>query len=161
MPSVVPPAVTAVSAEERATRWEALAASRQTVMNERRNIGLRIYFGYVVFNLFLLRGSTEVVPHMKSLLLLRVLVAMAGFISLAIVGGMLRQIELSNRRDRQAYRWYHESALELARGHEPPPEPAVESWWESIQKSWASTWPLLGGILLSVVVLLFALNLKR
>jgi len=108
-------------------------------MVQRREIGLRMFVGWVTFTLLVIRGAFDL--HVRaadvgySRVLLQVLVAG----TYALLLGMLVQIELTNTRGRRKY---------------APAKGTTEPRHRPITRGWATTWTLAAGLLLAVVACL-------
>jgi hypothetical protein len=131
----------------------AQAAHHRSSMVERRNIGLRIVVGVVAFDVIVLKLALDAADNVGShsqLAWATRLIAVGAFVVLA---GMLLQLEGRNRRDREVYR-AAELRAEAIRAGKPLsniswPE---ESFWFTVQQSWATTWPLAGLFILTVAI---------
>ena len=123
----------------------------------RRNVGLKIVVGMVAFDLIVLKLALEVsdqTADQDSLTWAIRAIAIFAFLTLA---GMLAQIEHRNRDDRRAYRNAAERVRAIRQGEDPAKiKTPEESLWQTVRRSWATTWPLLGVLVLTVAIWVMA-----
>jgi hypothetical protein len=124
----------------------------------RRNVGLRIVVGVVAFDLILLKialeVSDQVVGDQGRLTWAIRAIAVFAFFALA---GMLVQIEHRNRDDRREYRNAIERVRAIRDGEDPATiETPEEPFWHTVRRSWATTWPLLGTLVLTAAIWVMA-----
>jgi hypothetical protein len=123
----------------------------------RRNVGLRIVVGVVAFDLILLKIALEVSGQVLDQDGLTW--AIRGIVTFAFItlSGMLIQIEHRNRDDRREYRNAIERVRAIRRGEDPAAiETPEESLRLTVRRSWATTWPLLGTLALTVAIWVMA-----
>jgi hypothetical protein len=129
------------------------AAHHRSSMVERRNVGLKIVVGVVSFDLVILKialDSTKNVRDVGQMAWLVRVVVVAVFVTTA---GMLYQIEVRSRADRAAARTAESRADALLTGTEPSRVPSsVENLAASVRHSWATTWPIAGMLVFTVVI---------
>ena len=145
-----------VTGEERGATIEEVRAEETRSFDSvvaRRNVGLRIVVGVVAFDLIILKialeASDQVADQAGLVWAVRAIVAFA-FLALA---GMLIQIEHRNRDDRREYRNAIDRVKAIRRDENPAAiETPEESFAYSVRRSWATTWPLLGTLILTVAI---------
>ena len=122
-------------------------------MIARRNIGLRIVVGVVGFDLLMLKLALEASDKVSDQTELAWAVRIAAVGAFVVLAGMLIQIESKNRIDRGIYRAAARRAEEIRKGHAPP---AIDSEPESlrytVKQAWATTWPLIGVLALTITI---------
>jgi hypothetical protein len=130
-------------------------------MEGRRTISLKLVAATATFDFVatkLVQDSAGHVSHIHQLAwVLRLVV---GGACLAL-GGMLFQVESRNRNDRLTYLWHEDQARALRQGHEASSVPRLEETvWQTVTRSWASTWPF-GAILGLTLALCWFAGLLR
>jgi hypothetical protein len=128
------------------------ATYHRSAMKERRDVGLRVTIGIVGFDLLAIKLALDSVEHVSNLSALTAVVRIITLSAWVAMTGMLFQIELRNRIDRAKYKWAEEWAIALRTGATPQPVPVNDSFWRTIRNSWAGTWPVLGGIGLTIAI---------
>ena len=106
----------------------------------------------VGFDLLAIKLAFDSVEHVSNLSAMTAVVRIITISAWVAMTGMLIQIELRNRLDRAKYRWAEDRAIALRTGATPPAIPVNDSFWRTIRASWAGTWPVLGGIGLTVAL---------
>lgn len=131
-------------------------------MVARRNIGLRLVLAVVGFDLVFLKlavdASGPVTDHGQLTWIIR-LAATGAFVTLA---GMLIQLEIRSAGDRRIYNACERRIEAIQLGQDPSQVRTPRSGWvATVRESWATTWPLAGVFVLTVVVWWFAGILTR
>jgi len=130
---------------EEARAYEAMIA--------RRNVGLRIVVGVVAFDLLLLKIAVEAADRVEDQAGLTMAIRLIAIFALLVLAGMLIQIELRNRDDRLVYRHAGERVRAIRRGATARAEQdRKEGFWITVSRSWATTWPLLGVLVLTIAI---------
>ncbi len=130
---------------EEARAYEAMVA--------RRNVGLRIVVGVVAFDLLLLKIAVEAADRVDDQAGLTMAIRLIAVVAFLVLAGMLTQIEIRNRDDRLVYRNATERVRAIRRGSTPRTEEDLrEGFWVSVGRSWATTWPLLGVLVLTIAI---------
>jgi hypothetical protein len=129
------------------------AAHHRSSMVERRNIGLKIVVGVVTFDLVILKVALDATKNVTDVGQLAWLVRVVVVAVLIITAGMLLQIEVRSRADRAAARTAEARADALLMGTEPSRvRTSEESLFTSVRHSWATTWPIAGLLVFTVVI---------
>jgi hypothetical protein len=144
-----PPSPTPSSA---ASEFLEYATYHRSAMKDRRDVGLRVTIGIVGFDLLAIKLAFDSVEHVSNLSAMTAVVRIITISAWVAMTGLLIQIELRNRLDRAKYRWAEDRAIALRTGATPPAIPVNDSFWRTIRASWAGTWPVLGGIGLTVAL---------
>jgi hypothetical protein len=122
-------------------------------MVARRNVGLRIVVGVVAFDLLLLKVAVEAADRVDDQAGLTMAIRLIAVCALIVLAGMLTQIERRNRDDRLVYRNATERVRAIRRGSTPRPVGDLrEGFWTTVSRSWATTWPLLGVLVLTIAI---------
>ncbi len=130
---------------EEARAYEAMVA--------RRNVGLRIVVGVVAFDLLLLKIAVEAADRVDDQAGLTTAIRLIAVFAFLVLAGMLTQIEIRNRDDRLVYRNASERVRAIRSGSTPRAEEDLrEGFWTSVSRSWATTWPLLGVLVLTIAI---------
>jgi hypothetical protein len=142
---------------EQIERELASAAHHRASMVDRRGTGLRIIVGVVSFDLVLMKLATDAASHVTDHHRLGTIVRVAVAAAYIVMAGMLIQLETRSRRDRQSYWWCERRADAIRRGEDPDSIPLmVETRWQVVRNSWATTWALGGVAALAGSIWLFA-----
>jgi hypothetical protein len=136
------------------TRAEARADARhhQDNMIARRNVGLKVIIGIVTFDLLILKFGFDAGGDVTDVSELTWAIRVVSAMAFVVLMGMLIQIEVSNHRDRIRYRYADARAKKMQMGQAPPPKAKQETFWASVGRSWATTWPLLGVLCLTAAI---------
>jgi hypothetical protein len=122
-------------------------------MVARRNVGLRIVVGVVAFDLLLLKIAVEAADRVDDLAGLTMAIRLIAVCAFLVLAGMLTQIEIRNRDDRLVYRNASGRVQAIRRGSSPHAEADLrEGFWTSVGRSWATTWPLPGVLVLTIAI---------
>jgi hypothetical protein len=134
-------------------RYLTVASYHRNAIVERRNIGLRILVGVVTFDLLFMKLALDAADRVQNVGQLAWTVRLAAIGALLTLAAMLYQIEVRSRRDRTACRTAEERARCLFEERDPLEIPAhSETYWGSWRQSWATTWPMLGMLFLTVAI---------
>jgi hypothetical protein len=139
--------------EETFEEARAQAAHHRGAMVERRNIGLRIVVGIVAFDLIVLKLALDASDRVSDQSELTWSIRLIAVFALVILAGMLAQLEIRNRGDRQLYRAAERRMEAIRLGEDlTKVKPVEESWPYTVRQAWATTWPLLGMLVLTIAI---------
>jgi hypothetical protein len=143
--------------EETFEEARAQASHHRGAMVERRNIGLRIVVGIVAFDLLVLKLALDAADQVSDQSELTWAIRGIAVFALIVLTGMLVQLEIRNRGDRQVYRAAERRMEAIRRGEDPAGiEAPEEALSYTVRQAWATTWPLLGVAVLTVAIFVMA-----
>ncbi|MFD9412430.1 hypothetical protein ACFWBN_36230 [Streptomyces sp. NPDC059989] len=128
-------------------------------MTERRKIGLQVAVGAITFDLLMMKLALDAVDRVKDVQQLGWILRIAAIAAFLGSVGMLAQIEARSKKDRTRYDTAAAKAEAIREGNQLPAA-VTEDFWKSFWRSWATTWPLLGVLGLTISVCWFAALLK-
>ena len=129
-------------------------------MDARRAIELRLFIGLAALDLLLAKGAADYVARVEHTSLVKALlcVVLAGVPILYT--GMILQIELVNKRDRERYHYYEDLMFDDTTSRERATQALEEGLWRSVRSAWAATWTGVALLALSVLCFVFVLTLS-
>ena len=120
-------------------------------MNQRRSLQLQIFTGYITLTLIFLKGAFDALSSQFSSDFIRLVLQITLVSFYICLIGFLVQIESQNRHDRMRYHNLADVIYNhLQRKSTSYTEGTGESLIYSIGHSWATTWPLIFGLILTV-----------
>jgi hypothetical protein len=139
----------------------AQAGHHRDATTERRTVGLKIVVGIVGFDLAVTKLAIDAASHVKNIQELAWSLRGIAVVALVVVTGMLCQIELRSRHDRQIYVGAERRAEAIQAGCDPGAiNQPIDSLPKTFANAWATTWPLLGIAALTAAMCVLAGSLR-
>lgn len=131
-------------------------------MVDRRNIGFKAFISLITLNLIGFNGIVEISDKLELTWCIKFWITFSYLLLFVCYGLFIVQIEKSNRQNRLAYSSLADEmnkacGLALEKTNEGKHQ---ESFWYTIKKSWAATWPLLAAFVVMFVccLLIWCMN---